>query len=563
MSAGTAERHDDPWVVVEAIGMAACLLLVVVCSPYVAAVLYAGAVPSLRVTDAAVGFVRAVGGGSASDPASAFPAEAARAMPAAVGWWAAVGWTAAVTGSVAAGIWRRVDAYVSQASLARRPYELRGSRQRTWGRPRDLGDAVSRSRERGRFTLGRLDGRYVLSDPEGHVALIAPTRSGKTTRYVIPWLLEHDGPAIVTSTKLDVVEATAAARRKRGTVWVWDPFGAESATWSPLRGCEQWSYSLAQAQWIADASGDGDSEIAAYWRGEAAKLLAPLLHAAALDSVAMTEVLNWIDSQELERPSQVLSDAGRDAARRQLAAVAALDPRNRGTTYMSAGSLLAAYRYPELERPGPEIEISNLFNGGPNTLYIVANARAQRLLAPLVVGLVSAALHEAAERTRIGERLAASLRLLLDEAANIAPLRDLPSHLSQAAGNGVRIATVWQSLAQIHERYGRSADSVLANSVSKLFMGPVTDGLTRKYIETLVGEEPVAARSRTSGGGATRSQTDATTMRSAARSGELQQLGRGATLVVAGSAKPIRVSSQSWFDERGSRPRSLSRRGCP
>ena len=43
--------------------------------------------------------------------------------------------------------------------------------------------------------------------------VVAPPRAGKTIGFVIPWLLEHDGPALVLSTKRDVYEATVAHRR--------------------------------------------------------------------------------------------------------------------------------------------------------------------------------------------------------------------------------------------------------------------------------------------------------------------------------------------------------------
>ena len=77
------------------------------------------------------------------------------------------------------------------------------------GRARATRTLVVRRPRPGRFTLGQLDGRLLASEPQSHVAVIAPTRSGKTTRYVIPWLLEHDGPAVVTSTKTDVVPQRA------------------------------------------------------------------------------------------------------------------------------------------------------------------------------------------------------------------------------------------------------------------------------------------------------------------------------------------------------------------
>jgi len=548
-----AAHHDDPWVVVESVAAGALLLATVTAIPFVAAVLHSGAVPDLSFVESAVGFVRVLADGHSADPAAAFPMRAARVMPAAPGWWGAAGWTIAMTTVIAIGVWKRVDAYVAAATAGRRPYQLRGSRTRTWARPRDLVGVVDRCRRPDRFTLGRLDGRMVLSDPESHVALVAPTRSGKTTRFVIPWLLEHEGAAIVTSTKLDVVEAAADARRTRGRVWVWDPFGDGDARWSPLRGCDDWSYALAQAQWMADSSGEGESEIAAYWRGEAAKFLAPLLHAAALDAGTMGRVLAWVDGQNAAEPTKILTAAKCDAAVSQLAAVTELDPRNRGTTLMSAGSLLAAYRYPEVARAEPEeFVVGDFLESGCETLFIVAGARHQWLLAPLVVGLLSSVLHEAAERARRGEVADSTLRVLLDEAANIAPIRDLPAHLSQAAGHGVRIATVWQSMAQLHDRYRTAADSILANSTSKVFLGPVTDERTRRYVQELLGEIPVEMHSRTEhgvlgGGGGNR--TTSTAMRPAVVASELQQLERDHALVVEGTRKPALVGTRPWWSE--------------
>ncbi len=147
---------------------------------------------------------------------------------------------------------------------------------------------------------------------------------------------------------------------------------------------------------------------------------------------------------------------------------------------MSAGSILAAYRYPEvLARAGSaDVNAHAFFDGRPNTLYVVASERHQRLLEPILAALLSSLFHAAIVRDNDRPRL----RVLLDEAANIAPLRDLPKHLSLAAGHGVRIATVWQSLAQARERYHDAADSILANSTAKLFMGPITDNATRSYV---------------------------------------------------------------------------------
>ncbi|MDQ3740603.1 MAG: TraG/TraD/VirD4 family protein [Actinomycetota bacterium] len=138
----------------------------------------------------------------------------------------------------------------------------------------------------------------------------------------------------------------------------------------------------------------------------------------------------------------------------------------------------------------------------------------------------------------------------MDEAANIAPLRDLPGHLSQAAGHGVRFATVWQSIAQMRARYREAADSILANSTAKLFMGPVTDETTRRYVTSLLGDELVrtATRTRTTRGERT-SITSSATSRAKASPAALQQLGSERALVVEGAHPPTVIGLRPFWDE--------------
>lgn len=218
---------------------------------------------------------------------------------------------------------------------------------------------------------------------------------------------------------------------------------------------------------------------------------------------------------------------------------------------MSAGSLLAAYRFPEVAATArAELTADGLLDGRPNTLYLVASERHQRLLAPLVVSILSDVLHLAAERSNAGRPIEPTLRILVDEAANIAPLRDLPGHLSQAAGHGVRFATVWQSLAQMRSRYRDATDSILANSTAKLFMGPVTDETTRRYATSLLGEELVTTTSRTRRPGGERpSITSSATRLAKASAPALQQLGPDRALVVEGSLPPAVVGLRPfWHD---------------
>jgi hypothetical protein len=448
---------------------------------------YSGSVPHLSLLEAVSGALRILAGGHTADPAAAYPPPARGAMPAAVGWWGTAGACVICLGCVVTAVVLRIEPEMARERLGRRPFDWRGARPRGWARPRDL--HTDERAPRG-FAVGRIDGRPVFTDEEAHIAVIAPTRAGKTTRCIVPWLEEHPGPAIVTSTKRDVLDLVGTQRARFGRLWVFDPFSDDSTRWTPIVGCSDWSHALRQARWLADASADNDSAIARYWQGEAAKLLAPLLHAAALIRADMDTVLEWVDAMETEKPATYLTSGGATAARAQLRAVAGLDDRNRGTTYMSAGSVLAAYRYPEVMRClGSDLTAERFLRSSGDTLFLISAERHQALLTPLLVSIVSSLVHEAIESRQFAAN-GRRLRILLDEAANIAPLHELPRMLSQGAGHGIRIASIWQSLAQMRERHGHAADTILANSTAKLFMGSITDDPTRRYVADLLGHDP-------------------------------------------------------------------------
>jgi type IV secretory pathway TraG/TraD family ATPase VirD4 len=364
----------------------------------------------------------------------------------------------------------------------------------------------------------------------------------------VPWLLEHDGPALVTSTKGDIAGATRRWRDQLGEVLVWDPFNGGTMCWTPLEGCEDWGVALRQAHWLADAADEGaDHGAARFWNEEAAKLLGPLLHAAALAGADMATVIRWLDRQSEDEPVDILRSDGAAAAQDQLDSILLLDPRNRSTNFMSAGHLLAAYRYPEvLATSQPGFRPAELVEGA-HTLYLCASDDHQRLLAPLVKGILSAVLHSAKARARQRGEDGPLLRVLLDEVAQIAPLADLQRHIADARGQGIRFATFWQSVAQIHERYRAGAATILGSSTTKLYMGPVGDEQTRREITGLLGDEPDPGRPGD--------------RRPVATPQELAQLDRDRAVLLAGANAPAMVRLDPYWEIKGVADRADRPRG--
>ena len=358
-------------------------------------------------------------------------------------------------------------------SLARRARDRGLVVERTWADGRDLRRLWVAGTVSGRPYLGwteRRPRRMLAAELEVQPIVVAPPRAGKTTGFVIPWLLEHDGPALVLSTKRDVYDATAAHRQKLGRVWVYDPFGEQrSAGFSPLVPAGSWPGAIRSGEALASAAHpDASSAAHEFWDKEAASMLAPLLHAAATARRGMADVVRWLDARDFTVAVAALKDAGALAAADQLEGVSRRDERNRETTVMSALNLLRAYRYPQVAEAARDDLTPGLFlDGEANTIYVVAAGHDQDALRPVILALVTAIYEAAIVKSRRHGVIQPRLYVLMDEAANIAPVRNLAAWLSQCGDHGVVIAIIWQSLAQIDQRYGRPArDAICAASTT-------------------------------------------------------------------------------------------------
>ena len=167
------------------------------------------------------------------------------------------------------------------------------------------------------------------------------------------------------------------------------------------------------------------------------------------------------------------------------------DERQRSSVYTTAETILEAYA-----DPGVLAHSEQLTSRRPScstaarTLYLSATVREQRRLRPVFVTLLEAVIEEAYSRPRDdGRPLDPPLLIVLDEAANIAPLPDLDVIASTGAGHGVQLVTVLQDLAQAHDRWGRErAETIVNNHRAKLIGAGTADSRTLDYAARLLGD---------------------------------------------------------------------------
>src|SRR5206468_1888264 len=116
--------------------------------------------------------------------------------------------------------------------------------------------------------------------------------------------------------------------------------------------------------------------------------------------------------------------------------------------------------------------------------------------------------HAYERTTETGKPIDPPLLIVLDECANIAPLRELATLASTGAGQGIQLVSVFQDMAQISAVYGRDrAPTIVSNHRAKVILSGIADAQTLEYVTRLLGDEEVPQTSSTKSGEGRRSTT--------------------------------------------------------
>jgi type IV secretory pathway TraG/TraD family ATPase VirD4 len=301
----------------------------------------------------------------------------------------------------------------------------------------------------------------------GHTLVIGPTGCGKTFNVLAPigfrWTT---APMIVISTKTDLAGMLAAARSRLQPVWGWDPtgragladvLGVTPVSWDPVGEISGPDDAIYLADQMIRASGVGSGDNGVYWAAQGGVLLSALLWAAKIAGTSTGWVLDqayagadgWgglldtmADTPALAYPlAGLIASAAGDGGRRV------------DSTAGTVQAALAAYRLSALRDGSLPVVTLDRWADSSACLFIACPMDQASTLAPVVVGLVSAAI-AAQRRRRNGDAL-----VLIDELPNIAPLPDLPGWLTELRSWGVTIVGAAQAWGQL-TKWGKSRQAV-------------------------------------------------------------------------------------------------------
>jgi type IV secretion system protein VirD4 len=509
-----------------------------------------------------------------SDPRLAWSPELRGHLPGPVLYWASTVAVVLVAGASAFLIWRVVHGH--NDALDRRE-RLGVPTQGRLATARDLRPLLIRRPQPGRFVVGRLGRRLIATESSiqrrgrrrasgrGAVALVGPTRSGKTTA-AIGGILDWDGPAILCSVKSDLLAATSERRASLGSIQVFDPSGVTGhcdASWSPLREAMTTAGAVQAARAIVEAAPRTTNvEQGEFWSQMAESLLAGLMCVAAnTNGRTFSDVVRWIVATDM--PTEVAPGevapilralrADGDSVHKQAGEFGALvieglwrnDPRTVSSVYATARTIVWPWINPLVAEATKTCTVDlQWILDGPNTLYICVPVKDQHRLRPVLGGLLNDLMSQAFDRfVRTNEPIDPALLVVIDEAATIRS-DQLPSWAATLSGIGVQLVTAWQSVSQIEAAYRREAPAIMTNHLTKLFFAGMSDSPGLDYVSRLVGDEHVRARLSDAAG---RHERDQVATLPVLPPAALRRIHPGEALLVHGTLPPAHI--------RGSRPR--------
>ncbi|MFD3936679.1 type IV secretory system conjugative DNA transfer family protein [Streptomyces sp. NPDC058611] len=448
---------------------------------------------------------------------------------------------------------RRELASMLPKGAAARALELRPSLRKASGgklHPDDTGNIL------GNLEPNGPELRSSYEDVE--LDLMAP-RAGKSTGIAVPRVLRARGCVLLTSNKADVYSVTRAERERVGRVWTFDPQGIahtpRAMWWDVLADAGDIEGARRLAGHFVGAVND-DASKRDFWISAAQNTLTALFHAANKGGRPVDEVLGWLADPADRTPIDLLRDAGMNALAEQLRGTIQGAVETRDGIFETARQCvsclldprIAAWVTPDPSMPQfqPDQHVT-----GTDTLYLLSKdggGSAAGVIAAVADSVLRAGVR-AAERT--GGRLDPPMTAVLDEAANVCRISDLPDLYSHFGSRGINIVTLLQSYRQGSRVWGEAGmDALWGAATIKLLGAGLDDADFVEKISRLVGEQDVStvSYSRSKDG---RSRSTSYRLERILPADRIRALPKGTALLLATGVRPALIRLRPWYKEPG------------
>lgn len=352
-------------------------------------------------------------------------------------------------------------------------------------------------------------GKVIRHNRSSNLILSAPSRSGKARDLLIPALLEYSGSVCCIDPKGEIANVTWRRRKKFGRVMCLNPFeiwpkelGAlDHVRYNPMAVLNPCSKTFTvDCEKIADALvwNEGDNRDT-HWTESAKELIAGIMMAlvvhgkpeernlAVLRDVIGGDVIGFCRAiiektnhryirQKLTRFALPGAEESREI--QDVIATAKVQTRVIGNPIISDSLSTSDFSFSDLKRK-------------PTTIYLILPVSHLDVAAKWFRLIIASALSELLRNEARGVETI----LLLDEFALLGRLQIIENAMAMAAGFGVILMPIIQSLVQLKQLYKDSWETFLSNAGARIFFRP-NDQFTAEYLSKLCGDCEVVSHQK-------------------------------------------------------------------
>lgn len=413
--------------------------------------------------------------------------------------------------------------------------------------------------------------RYICHGGPEHVALIAPSRSGKGASTIVPTLFRWTDSAFVLDVKGENWLATSGWRSRFSASFRFDPASADSAKFNPLQEIRLGHHAVSDADLIASmlVDPDGTKLNPSYW-DQAARIFLKIviLHLRHVDpDASLARVKVWLNRPGVPMQEKLAEMATTRHLGDHVHPVIAEGVQTLNDKYFpefssilsTARSYLAIYDDTMLAEntSSSDFTIDMLMNAErPVSVYVVftpSNVQRLRFFLRLFVSLVVRKLTDVNVEAGAIPHQRRCL-FLLDEFPRLGNLSLLHDAIGYLAGYGIKCLIVAQSVKDLYRIYGRD-QTIIENCAVRVFHA-TNDPDTGEYVSRLAGtathrEQEVNVSGHRLAPILTHAfVSEQETSRPLLTAGEVQALPLKDQLLFAPGMPPARLKKLEWWKDR-------------
>lgn len=387
---------------------------------------------------------------------------------------------------------------------------------------------------------GLLPSRTIIDNDKTHIAVVAPTRSGKGVGIIIPTLLNWRGSAFVMDMKGENFQITAGYRKEvlKQKILKFKPYGLEdSVSYNPLAEVRIGTpYEVKDATIIADILTDpGEGKKRDHWDTSASTLFVGLiLHVLYVGknegrTASFGDIVDFLTSTDdtldnnfvkllnyphmensdifktIYEESQLKgmqNDGTHPLVARTAAEIMNKDERERASVISTVMAKLTLFKDPIIRKNTTAVDfrIKDLMDyEDPVSFFIVVEAEQMDTLAPLLRILVTQAIGLLAPEMDFSSDAPPHkhrLLFMMDEFPAFGTIPLFEKALAYIAGYGMKAVVIAQALNQIKKNYG-DKNSVFDNCATTVFYAPTPlDAETPRQISELLGDTTIKLKNK-------------------------------------------------------------------